>query len=155
MDASPPEPPAPPTYWTLPDPRWRPLGRWITWEMVVLGFFLSVVLAWYSIGLIGSAWAACDEAEPPYLFGLVFVIFPAMALVAWVAFTIGAVVTERSHDIVRYAAGTLLAVAICLLVVTFHVPIRDDYDASPSTDPLMIECGANGIPTWWPSWLPS
>jgi hypothetical protein len=154
MDAPQPER-QPPTYWTPPDARWRPLGRWITWEMVVLGLALCVPLGWGSIQVVAAAWAACDEAEPPYLFGLLFLILPATILAAWVGFTIGAVLTSRWHDIVRYTVGAAFAVSVCFAAVTLQVPIRDGYDAQPSNDPLMVECGPYGIPTWWPAWLPS
>lgn len=121
--------------------------------MVVLGLAVSAVTAWGSIELVAAAWAACDDAEPPYLFGLLWVIFPATTVGAWIAFAFGVVITSRRHPIVRCATGAIFVTAVCVFAAVVQVPAHDDYGA-PSNDPSMVECGPNGIPTWWPTWLP-
>ena len=123
---------------------------------LVLSLVPAVPLAFGTVWLIGSAWAVCDEAEAGARFGLNTVILVFLMLAGWAAFSVALITLRKAHLLIRLACGAVLALAACLTVVTLEVPAygEDFYGLErPRRD--APECGPEGIPTWWPDWLPS
>lgn len=140
----------------LPSPDgWRQPAVLLPWaprRLAVAGLLFSVVVVWYAIGLSVAAWQACDIVSAGQKFGLVTVVFPALALVMWVIFSVGAFVTRSLPMFARFQAGATLVVIGMLFLVTVEVP-KSDYRFTDHSE--YPECGPGGVPTWWPAWLPS
>jgi hypothetical protein len=148
--------PMPPTE---PSPDgWRqpttPPGRHETYGLLLLGFFLSGGMSWVTIQAIGNAWSACDDLGLGGG-GLVIVFFPILTLVALAGFAVGLVLTRHEPSAIRLACGLVVALAICVTAAALWVPAYGEASYESTRNPDLPECGPNGIPTWWPSWLPS
>ena len=63
-------------------------GPWLLGR-VFLGFPVCALLAYGTGSLIVRAWAACDDAEPPYVAALVFLVLPVIALADWLVWVLG------------------------------------------------------------------
>jgi hypothetical protein len=147
-----PSPMAPsPDGWRDP----RVVAPWAPRELLVAGLALSLVGAHGAVRLIAHAWGACSDVSTGSSFGLGAIYLPAIAVGMWFAFVLGAFVARSKRVFVRLLAGAVLAFVISLLVVIVMMP-NAPHGSYPSVDRSEYpECGPDGIPTWWPSWLPS
>jgi len=106
--------------------------------------------------IVAAAWSACAEAEPPYLFGLLFFDLPFTGVILWLTWAAGMLVTQRRPLwAVLLPLGTAAVVAWASIADRvpinepgYYADLRSDLGASVS------ECGPTGIPKWWPTWLP-
>lgn len=125
-----------PSGWQMPPER-----RWVVPSLTMLGvaFLVGIVLAYGSIRLIAAAWSECGDYEPPYGFRLVG---------RW----------SRPAGVI---AGLSVAAPIAVGHVAQLVPMGPaaDYATGPQSRApytrATAACGPQGIPTWWPWWLPS
>ncbi len=113
--------------------------RRATGGLVFVGVFYT------SAGLLGGAWRSCRTIEP----GLVLAHAGASSLIA-------ATVTLVAWNSMARAEGGLRVFLAFLAVALAGVLL-----AWPSMavwhvvmDSSGAECGLNGAPDWWPSWLP-
>jgi len=143
--------------WAMPpeQPTSHPtIVRWLA------GLPICGLLAYGTTRLIGEAWSACGDNEPPYMFGLVFGVLPAMAVVMFVVWTLWTALTRgRPWPIFAVPVATaLLLVGWFFFAATVPMNEPDYYNAPASLgdpSPFTSACGRDGIPTWWPSWLPT
>ena len=125
--------------------------------LTMIGAIAWIGLSWGLMWLVGSAWSVCDNISPGGGFALLFLYFP-VALVGTALSAVAAAFATR-----RLALGLralLVVAAIAAFSMTFiavNVPIHGETwwaDGGPSPD-ASTQCGAGGIPKWWPSWLPT
>lgn len=137
---------------------WRPPPRRLVDTSAVAIFAVALGLGAGVLirELIGAAWIACDQAEAGAYLTLTFVIAPITAVLVGLALGVGFVGLHRAPTAQRLQIGSTLAVVICLVAFSVVVPVygEDAYGSGPPT-PDLPECGPRGIPTWWPTWLPS
>jgi TRAP-type mannitol/chloroaromatic compound transport system permease small subunit len=62
---------------------------------VLVGLPICAVLAYATVSFIALAWEACDDAEPPYLFGPKLFVLPMIGFALWVGWAVVAVVLRR------------------------------------------------------------
>jgi len=131
----------------------------LRWLLPVCGLPLCVIGAVLADRQVALAWDACDDMSPGGASALTFVFLPGVILVSWLAFAVGTLVSFRLHAAIRVAIGLTLVIVICAAAVAMWVPAypAGDYQGGGwhAYNPGYPECGPNGIPTWWPSWLPS
>jgi hypothetical protein len=143
----------------LPSPDgWRRPGVLLPWaprRLAVAGLLFSFLVVWYALGLVVTAWRACDIVSAGGRFGIVTVVLPALVLVMWVVYSIGVFAARSQPMFVRFVAGAILVVAAVLVLVTVMVPDSPPEDYRNLDLSEYPECGPAGVPTWWPAWLPS
>ena len=120
--------------------------RWL------LGVAVVPLAAYGTARAIAAAWAGCDDAEPPYLFGLLFIVMPLIGIVMAVGWTVIVLLTYRLRGriAVSLAFGIVAAVAFVGFVAT--VPAHEP-GFYPAHDPDLPDC-SSGRPSWWPEPLP-
>jgi hypothetical protein len=142
-----------------PNDTWRAPGpthdRHLT-AIIVFGLALAGFAAWLSVRLVAAGWYACDDLEPPYAFGLLWVVFPLTWLIGGAAFVGTTLLLRRWPTVARLLAASAVAGLIALSAATLQVPAGGSsrYPNIDTSDPLLAECGPGGVPTWWPAWLP-
>ena len=157
MTASPPPIVPQPDGWRLPKrlPPSVPRRLHAPWSLVGAGFLVSFAVAFGGHYLVAIAWNACEwdlgTATSFNLWGL----FGLMIVAGWLVFYFGCVLAQPRSTLVRFAAGTVLVAAAVLAIVTANVPRSDPADYRTLDHEEHPECRADGVPTWWPSWLPS
>ena len=124
----------------------------------MIGKFLvgAAVAIWIGVqarDLISAAWVACFEPEAGSNFGLNVFFFPIASVLAGCAMTVALFVPGRAPFLLRLVMGFGVAVVLGLAVFAMAVPSGRPEGRTPSN--LWPECGPQGIPTWWPIWLPS
>ena len=127
----------------------------VPWGVLGAGLLTGVVAAiagWY---LVTLAWNACESE-----FGLtrsadLFLRLGLMVVSGWLAFFVGCILIRPRSALAHWAAGTLFAVATVLVIVTANVPRSDPANYRSIDTEEHPECRLNGVPTWWPVWLPS
>lgn len=127
-----------------------------TARLLVAGALINMVLGWFVLQLVASAWSACEDFGLGTRIGLRFFALPLLITGLWVAYVVGVVIGRSRSWPVRFATGLGLSLATAALFIAVTVPtspgstayVRVDRDDYP-------ECGSDGIPTWWPSWLPN
>ncbi|HEV8490273.1 MAG TPA: hypothetical protein VGQ58_10855 [Candidatus Limnocylindrales bacterium] len=108
-----------------------------------------------TVRLIAAAWMSCGDFEPPYGLGLLFFDWPLIAIGSWIAFSAGVLLLRDAPNPSRVIVGVVLASVVCCYSVTGEVPMNEpDYYAGGSPAGA-TECEPDGVPTWWPWWLPS
>jgi hypothetical protein len=125
--------------------------------VVLVGFFVAPPLAYAALRLMVSAWSACGDAEPPYLFGLLLFDLPLLSLMGLGIFVLIAWLIRRSPMLMRVLLGTVAVGALCIVAITGRVPMNEpssyaNWDAEMRAS--FPACGRDGVPTWWPIWLP-
>jgi hypothetical protein len=120
--------------------------RWL------LGFLVVPMAAYATVQVIAVAWAACDDAEPPYLFGLLFLIMPAIGLVMAVSWTITVLLTYRLRAAIAVPLACALVASVGLAGFVVNVPAHDP-GFYPAHDADFPDC-SSGRPSWWPEPLP-
>jgi hypothetical protein len=141
-------------YWqTVPPP---PTTRPQDVAALVLAGIANVALSVAVVRLIGSAWTECADIEAGGRFILVFGYLPVTALAT--ACT-AAITLHSSRRLGRISRAVLVLAAVllaALLVVMWSVPVAGYGDwPGGAGDEATAQCGPGGVPTWWPSWLPS
>lgn len=132
--------------------------RIATLALLLAGLPIAGALAlWISMELILPAWGVCGEdlGLVPGL-ELVFRVLPAIALSSYGGYAIVVVGLFRRPKLVRVLAGLALAAVASLVATTFFVPALgegDPYYQQPGPR-ATATCGLQGMPTWWPGWLP-
>ena len=113
-------------------------------------------LAYNALGLIVVAWQACDLVSAGPRAGLFVLMVPTIVVGMWVVYSIGVYISRSKPMVVRFAAGAVLGLTavFSLVVVVVPDPAFADYSGIGRRADYP-ECGPRGIPTWWPSWLPS
>lgn len=147
-----------PSGWQMPPER-----RWFVPSLTMLGvaFLVGIVLAYGSTRLIAAAWTECGDYEPPYGFGLLFFDLPLLTVLAGSGFAVGALTVGRWSRPAEVIAGLSVAALIAVAYVAQLVPMgpATDYAIGPQSRApytrATAACGPQGIPTWWPWWLPS
>ena len=135
----------------------RPSGRRVL-ILLALGLPLAALAATAAtFGLVAPAWGICGEdmGLTPGL-TLLFSVLPRLLAATFAAYVVGVLVTSRLRPAIRLTAGIFLGLWVLLLGVTFVVPYLGEADPYYASVPhgTVTECGSNGIPTWWPTWLP-
>ncbi len=123
----------------------------------LLGVPLAIGIAYGVCRLIAEVWAACDDAEPPYLFSLLVLGLPIIAAIAWTAWMVVVAFTVRARWWLALPIGVLVMVCVGYLGIMSSAPMGEPGDYSEVTlgeDLLPATCGPDGIPTWWPTWAP-
>jgi hypothetical protein len=105
--------------------------------------------------VVGDAWYACDDMGGVATGLSLWALLAEMIAWGWAAFYAGSLVAQRGSMLVRYAAGTMLCIAAVFALMTWNVPRSGPADYRSVDRAEYPECGPNGIPTWWPTWLPS
>ncbi len=146
-----------PSQWVVPTDT-RPSGSLLR---AAVGVPICAALAYGSAQLIGRAWDACGDAEPPYLLGLLVLYLPGIAIGQWIVWTIVVFFTRKRAWWVGLLIGLAIAVLIGWAAVAVSVPMRsaDEYASDAQPDQagevfLLDTCRPDGLPTWWPTWLP-
>ena len=137
----------------------RRIVSWTEYDRVVAGLLLGVPIAvgaaYLSCRLIAAGWSACGDAEPPYLFALLFLYLPAIACAAWIGWTAVIVVTRRAKVWQSALVASLVVLLVGYLPIVTSVPMNaPEYYAAAEDDPALETCGPGGVPTWWPAWVP-
>jgi hypothetical protein len=124
--------------------------------LIFSGAAIASLCAYGSMRLVAAAWDACDELEPPHAFGLFVVELPAHAITLLVLL-VGAWWVGRRHSTALGVALALATAAVGFAVPTaLRVPASNAPEfVDPIAEPYLAECGPGGIPTWWPTWLPT
>jgi hypothetical protein len=134
-------------------------GPRLRWLLPVIGLPLCLIAGILADRQVVLAWEACDDMSAGGSFGLTYVFLPGVILVSWVAFAVGTLVASQIHIAIRVVIGLALVVVICVAAVEMWVPAYPASDYQPggwhANYPGYPECGSDGIPSWWPSWLPS
>ena len=127
----------------------------------MVGLPICIVIAYAAIRLIGAGWDACDDDEPPYLFALLFGELPLLATAQWLTWLGVTFVTRHGRWWIGGPVALILAVFIGWAQVAASVPMDGPGAYVGSREPnadgfasLPATCGPDGIPTWWPAWLP-
>jgi hypothetical protein len=131
------------------------VDRWASLT-VLLGLAGSAYLAWLSIGLVASARVACDEFWAGEGFGLLFIVLPITFVMTAIGYGVAIRCSASWPRAPRLLAACVAAGVVALGTAVVQVPLgeRIDYAGLQSTDPALAECGPDGVPTWWPTWLP-
>jgi hypothetical protein len=120
----------------------------------VTGVPVSIAAGWVAFRVINEAWYVCDDAEPPYLFGLILFILPMIVVGIFVAWIFAALLT-RNRSVRAFLLVGLIAVALAgYSAVYINVPAHDPSFYAGEIQGPGNECLPNGQPTWWPGWLP-
>jgi hypothetical protein len=118
-----------------------------------------VLLSAAITSLIGAAWQACADLSVGGRFALVALQMPAALVAIGSAFAVTAFVMRNQHLIVAALGALIAMIAAAMLVVALSVPVggEDNWVGLTNEDLASIPgpCRADGIPTWWPNWLPS
>lgn len=158
MTASPPPIVPQPDGWRLPAhlPPNVPRRLSAPWGLVGAGFLVSVVVAFGGHYLVAIAWNACEWDRGVSTSFSLWGLFGLMIVAGWLVSYVGCVLAQPRSTLVRFAAGTVLVVGTVLALVTMNVPRSDPAEYGGALDhEEHPECRADGVPTWWPSWLPS
>lgn len=144
-------------YWQPPKP--VDVARRLRWLLPFFGLPLCLIAGLLADRQVVLAWDACDDMSAGGSFFLTFVFLPGVVLVSWVAFAVGTLVSFKLHAALRLVIGLAPVVVVCAAAVAMWVPAYPAADYQPggwhANTPGHPECGPNGIPTWWPAWLPS
>jgi hypothetical protein len=127
----------------------------------LLGLPVAAVLAYATVGFIARAWDACDDAEPPYLFGLTLFVMPMIGFAQWIGWVVVAAIL-RSRPWRLFIPAALVGVLLVgWAAAAMEVPAHEtSFYAADAADPAddshlsPMHCRADGIPAWWPEWLP-
>ena len=130
-------------------------GPWLLGR-VFLGFPVCALLAYGTGSLIVRAWAACDDAEPPYVAALVFLVLPVIALADWLVWVLGAFLTRTRPWPVFLTVSICFVGLVGLGAFAMNVPAHDPsfYAEYGEGDFVQGDCYPDGRPKWWPLWLP-
>jgi hypothetical protein len=139
--------PAQPDGWRLPDR----LDPDIPIPLLLTGILVSSLLALLVVLIIGRAWAACVEVSMGDGFGLM-VVTGLLAIGLSVIFGASLLLTVERQGPLRFCLGMAAVLIATLIFVTIMVPRPGHSPLAAAAHPA---CRADGIPTWWPSWLPS
>jgi len=125
---------------------------------IVLGVVLVLLAAAaVTLLLIAPAWGVCGEdvGVTPGLV-LLFDVLPRLFVFGVLAFLVGFGLARRVLRHGSLAVGLVLAAVALVLGMTFFVPILGEGSDFYQTrhEGATPSCGVQGIPTWWPSFLP-
>jgi hypothetical protein len=125
----------------------------------VAGCVGTVLLAAAIISLIGAAWNECADLSAGARFALVALQMPAALIAIGSAFAATAFVMRRQPVIVTTLVASVAMIAAAMLVVALSVPVGGDHNwvglTSEDLAGIPGSCRPDGVPTWWPNWLPS
>lgn len=76
------------------------------------GIPICFILGFITVRLIAIVWDACGNPAEGPISSLIFV-WPAVAFLAWVAFSIGILVMRKRRALVRMTVAALLALVVC------------------------------------------
>ena len=82
-------------YWVAPPPKTKGFASRPGCLLLIVGVPIAIIASYLTIGLIASAWSACDDLEAGGRFELLFFFFPGVAVGSWVAFGLGSILTFR------------------------------------------------------------
>ena len=105
--------------------------------------------------LVADAWSACDDTGGVGTGLSLWALFATMIVWGWAAFYVGSLVAPRRSMLGRYTAGTVLCITAVFVLVILNVPRGDPADYLSTDRVEYSKCGPDGVPTWWPTWLPS
>jgi hypothetical protein len=120
-------------------------------RLLAAGFLVSAILAFRALPFIGRAWAACTEVGLGEGVLLLFIALP-LTIGLWMTFGASLLPTIGRPRPARFVVGGLVVLGATLIFMTVMVPRPGD---PPQAADARTDCRADGIPTWWPSWLPS
>lgn len=124
--------------------------------MLGVGLPVGLVIAYGSIRLIAAAWSECGDGSPGGGGYLLFVYLPLVTVLAASGFAACAVLVGRWSKLAAFLAGLAVATLIAVPFVAQEVPAYPAADYANGHDPrATAACGPQGVPTWWPWWLPS
>ena len=114
------------------------------------------LLSWNVVNLIASAWEVCADLDAPDRAGLTILYFPGIIVAMGLAAAVAARLTKRHHPVLRIGLVMLAVGLVAVLVIALSVPYGGE-SSWPSGDSgeAFTECRVDGIPNWWPAWLPT
>jgi hypothetical protein len=127
----------------------------VPWRLLAAGLLTVVLIAYEVLFLVGAAWSACGDVGGVAIGFSLWGLFAIAIGAGSIAFYVGSVIPRRRSILVRYVAGAVLAIAAVFALATISIPLSNPADYREVSRVDYPECGPNGIPTWWPSWLPS
>jgi hypothetical protein len=136
--------------WRQPTTTPETQGAWL-----IGGLSLAAVLAFCVTTVVGDAWYACGEQPPGGGFTLLFGLFPFLTVPIAVAIGLGLLVAHRRRPRERIFVGTALGVVASVVLIIVLVHVRNGVGNYRTLDRNYPTCSEEGVPTWWPSWLPS
>jgi hypothetical protein len=119
----------------------------------LVGPLVAVVVAVTAFLLVSAAWRACADSTPGGGGYLLLIFLPGVFVASWLGFALAGVLTFWAPPPIRLFAAVALAFAIGVVAVAREVPVQPASDAAVASE-VTTACGADGIPTWWPFWLP-
>lgn len=119
------------------------------------GFAVTVLIALVVRELVILAWEACVDTDAGDRFGATFEVLGWIGLLGTIAFAAVVRRTRRWSRAMRLALGCVAIALVALAVIVILVPESGLDPASRAASGEYPECGPGGVPTWWPSWLPS
>lgn len=146
----------PPPIRPSPD-GWRQPGvllPWVTPVLAVAGLMVSAIGAYVALDLYVSARQACELLDAGNRAS--FLLFlPPLVIGMWIVFALGVYISQSQPALLRFITATLLAVAVAFSLVSSMVPDSPPQDYRDVDHSEFPDCGPGGVPTWWPTWLPT
>jgi hypothetical protein len=109
---------------------------------------LAILLALETLRLWSGAASDCRVFDAGARYGVTFFAWPVLSLGLWTAFGLALFVLRKHVVGLGFLVGLIVALAICYW---FAAGTADMIRASGEID---REVCPNGVPPWWPPWLP-
>jgi peptidoglycan/LPS O-acetylase OafA/YrhL len=121
--------------------------------LIVQWGLLSGAMAVFVTSFVAEVWSTCDALPPGGGFTLFFGLLPLLTAALALAIGVVMLTVRRRPSRDRLLLGTAVGLAASAILVLFLVPGGEG--VVRAIDPVYPSCGTNGLPTWWPDWLPS
>ena len=131
------------------------IGLSLTIVAGVISAFVGAILV--TLLLVAPAWGVCGEdvgVSPGFV--LLFSVLPRLFGIGAGGFVVAFAISRRVVRQGRFAIGLVVAALALMVGMTFFVPLLGESSDFYQThhDGATAACGAEGVPTWWPSFLP-
>lgn len=120
-------------------------GRWTL--LIVAGVPLSLICGFVAVKLWSAAGSDCEVFGFGSQLATLFLTWPGVSLLMWIAF-VSVVSVLRRRPLISVVVGIVLIIGIgAWFVAGTSEMIRSHADDSGEVCP-------SGTPDWWPQWLP-